>query len=191
MNDPTTQIVADIQSKGKEALKPLYLKIKPQFLSYMQRYTSDRDLLLDAFHEAMIAFYEYVLGDKFDAAKGTARTLIFQMGKAYLINRLKKERRLSNVDTFDVSVENRKWIHHEGVFQPTEDDPALKHAISMLGEKCRDLLFMFFYENFSVAVIKERMNYKNVNVVSSHKSRCLKQLRIILDKNELGDGTGR
>ncbi|MBK8504206.1 MAG: hypothetical protein IPL46_19565 [Saprospiraceae bacterium] len=75
-------ILAEIQKDGYKALKTLYQMIKPGFLQHMHRYTSDPDIRLDAFHEAMLAFYEYCIAGKYNPEKSSPKTLVYLMGRA-------------------------------------------------------------------------------------------------------------
>ena len=182
MKDQQDEIAQAIRMSGEVALKPLYHELKGPFESIMRRYTSNTEMILDAFHEAMIAFYEYCINGKYDARKGSIKGLIYQMGRAYLINRLKKEGREINYETNRISAHILNQMRSQSESSLPARTQELQLAMMRLGEKCRKLLVLFFYNNFSIEVIKERMNYKNENVVSSHKSRCIKQLAQILQK---------
>lgn len=177
MSDNKSDFVAALQEKGKEALKPLYMKTKAPFLAYMRRYTNDRHLQVDAFHEAMIAFYEYCVRGKYDPNLASPKTLIIKMGSAYLMNRLKKEGRNSSIVDNDLELLAEKMMTRHLDFSLSMREMELKKKLTKLGEKCREILLSFFYYNMSIESIRVQMGYKNDNVVSSHKSRCLKKLR--------------
>ncbi len=187
MNNPDHETILAIQQTGEVGLKPLYRTLKEPFLAFMQRYTKDDALLQDAYHEAMIAFYEYVLADKYDSKKGSIKTLVYQMGRAYLFNRLKKEQRIKSKLAKDIASEFDRSMVDMVEFKLTPEETHLKEAILRLGTQCQELLNLYFYNNFSIDVIRERMNYKNNNVVSAHKSRCLKNLKAIFQ--EINHGT--
>lgn len=169
-----------LQTDGEQALKPLYMKIKPEYLHFMAKYTKDLDVRLDSFHEAFIAFYEYCVRGKYDPQKSSPKTMIFMMGRSYLINRLKKEKRKREITQQMVDPEIQEHMDDHFNLELDEDIVKIRVALSSLGEKCRELLRLFYYHNYSIGAILQEMDYKNENVVSSHKSRCLKQLREIL-----------
>ena len=175
--------VESVRQNGQQALKPLYQELKPMFLQYMLRYTQDYDHRLDAFHEAMIAFYEYCIYGKYDPSKSAPKTLIINMGRAYLINRLKKESKSSYQDKDEMELSLNKLMKNQMEFKLDDNEFKIKEALLQLGDKCKELLLMFYYHNYGVEVIKERMQYKNENVVSSHKSRCIKKLKELLKIN--------
>lgn len=173
-------IQAAIQKQGYNALKTLYQELKPGFLHYMLRYTPDPNMRLDAYHEAMIAFYEYCMKGKYQSEKSSPKTMVFLMGRAYLINRIKREQRsvLHKDEMVDAHIEEQIVQQYE--FALDDSEVLIKNALLKIGEKCRELLQLFFYHHFSIQDIMEKMSYKNENVVSSHKSRCIKQMKEIL-----------
>ena len=102
------------------------------------------------------------------------------MGRAYLINRIKREQHqlLQENDIIESHLEHQ--IVQQFEFELDETEVLVRDALLKIGEKCRQLLMLFFYHHFSILDIKEKMSYKNENVVSSHKSRCIKQMKEIL-----------
>ena len=113
----------------------------------MKRYTDDVVIRQDAFHEAMIAFYEYCLAGKFDPAKSAPKTLVFKMGSAYLINRLKKDQRMVSGDEQVDRVLAVK-MDNQIQFELTQRQSELKARLLQLGDQCQKLLAMFYYNNF-------------------------------------------
>lgn len=184
MNDENLKLSETIRQQGHEALKPLYQELKPLFLTYMKRYTQDAEIRLDAFHEAMIAFYEYCVVGKYDASRSAPKTMVFMMGRAYLINRLKLERRNTSEEGDKIHRHIEHQVMQQYHFALTESETLICEALLKLGEKCRELLQLFFYRNYSIEAIAEQMNYKNENVVSAHKSRCIKQLKELIQDDK-------
>jgi RNA polymerase sigma factor (sigma-70 family) len=168
----------------ERTLKPLYLQLKSGYLGFMSKYTKDEQLLLDSYHEAFIAFYEYCLQGKYDPQKSSPKTMIYMMGRAYLINRLKKEQRINKGIKEKIDTDIQTSMDLQVNFEIDGQSQRVQKALAVLGEKCRELLKLFYYRNLTLGDIKDEMQYKNENVVSSHKSRCLKQLREMLKEEK-------
>ena len=64
----------------------------------------------------------------------------------------------------------------------TEEQEQLRKAFKVLGQKCKDVLTLFYYRGFDLEEIKNSLNYTNKDVVKSQKSRCLKTLRNMILK---------
>jgi DNA-directed RNA polymerase specialized sigma24 family protein len=46
-----------------------------------------------------------------------------------------------------------------------------------LGEKCRDILHLFYFESLDMASIAKQLNYNNADTVKAKKHQCFKQLQ--------------
>jgi RNA polymerase sigma-70 factor (ECF subfamily) len=53
----------------------------------------------------------------------------------------------------------------------------VEKAMDNLGDGCKEIITMFYYQKCSIMDIVERLDYKNENVVKAHKSRCMKRLK--------------
>lgn len=55
--------------------------------------------------------------------------------------------------------------------------------VEQLGETCRKILVMFYYENLPIKEILEQLDYENEQVVRNKKYKCLKQLEQMISDN--------
>lgn len=67
-----------------------------------------------------------------------------------------------------------------------EDEKAilLQTAYRKLGQKCREVLRLFYYEGKKLDEIQQTLRYDSKDTVKSQKSRCLKQLKEIVGAYE-------
>ena len=172
------ELISVLHTDGKKGILLLYQCYKRNFLSFARRFSSDQELLVEAYHEGVLGFYDMFLANKYDAARGQIKTLVFQIGKNHLINRLNRENREKN------KIDNMPVGHSE---EEVDFVSSAKRLMGSLGDKCRELLTLFYYHNYAIEAIMHRMEYKNENVVKSHKSRCLKQLRKSMQPKQMGN----
>ena len=95
---------------------------------------------------------------------------------------------------FDRSRRNLKTFNPEGDYvfekhdyssmeQVMEDNTIslyqqkLLRNFNLLGEKCQEILNLFYYKSLTIDEIVQVQGYENKNVVKSQKSRCLKSLK--------------
>ena len=57
--------------------------------------------------------------------------------------------------------------------------------VDQLGEACKKVLLMFYYENLSMKEILEKTEYETEQVIRNKKYKCLKQLEQMLNENPL------
>ena len=52
-----------------------------------------------------------------------------------------------------------------------------------LGETCKRILLMFYYEDLSMKEMLQQLNYENEQIVRNKKYKCLKQLEKMISDN--------
>jgi DNA-directed RNA polymerase specialized sigma subunit len=57
------------------------------------------------------------------------------------------------------------------------------NIVDELGEMCKKILLMFYYENLSMKEILTNLEYENEQVVRNKKYKCLKQLEQMIEIN--------
>jgi RNA polymerase sigma factor (sigma-70 family) len=56
----------------------------------------------------------------------------------------------------------------------------LQNGLDKLGEQCKKVLQLFYYEEKKLDEIQEQLGYTSKDVLKSQKSRCLKQLKELI-----------
>ena len=59
----------------------------------------------------------------------------------------------------------------------------LQTAFENLGEQCKKVIQLFYYEEKKLDEILTILNYTNKDVLKSQKSRCMKQLKDLIKNN--------
>jgi DNA-directed RNA polymerase specialized sigma subunit len=89
--------------------------------------------------------------------------------------------RFDTIDTIE--------IHEYDDFSTDEDtlnsrENALKKAYETLGEQCRQILNLFYFENKKLDEIQTILKYENKDVLKSQKSRCISHLKKLLNSKK-------
>jgi DNA-directed RNA polymerase specialized sigma subunit len=64
-----------------------------------------------------------------------------------------------------------------------ESKEQVMSLVGQLGETCKKILLMFYYNNLSIKEILESLDYENEQVVRNKKYKCLKQLENMITEN--------
>lgn len=157
--------------KGDSApLEKLYLELKPQFMKFAKGKFPEIPVpdLEDVYQEAMIALYQNIQRGVLTNITSKISSYVFQIGVNLIVdikNRQKKEKEflLNNSRLEEI-------LRH--IYNP-QIDRAASFAFSQFGERCRNILQLFYYEKKSLQEIAEILNYKNAETVKANKSRCI------------------
>ena len=88
-----------------------------------------------------------------------------------------KRRKISPQFSYDIEIDMfDKFAEEEDSYKATLKK-VLRTSLSKLGENCRTLLIMFYYEQMSMDEIAERMDFGSRRVAITTKSRCWKRLK--------------
>lgn len=173
-------IVELIKQGDIKALEKVYVANKDPFLLFAKKYSISNDDIVDVYQDAILALRENAIRGKIDG-KSELRTYLFGIGKFMIYDVLKKRKRLHLVEDnmfFD------KESYKQPLFKPELNtrDKKVKTAFENLGDKCKEVLNLFYYRGYTLEEIVEHSNYNNKDVVKSQKSRCIKQLRAYMSK---------
>ncbi len=180
-----------VAQKGMAGIIPLYRVHRGSFLSFVRRYSKDRDLCLQSYHDAVIELYRAIVTKTYDPKQSKLKTYLFNLGKNKLINRLNKERIYNNrVSSNDISPLSRPYENEEQQLTENKNQGSMITEINRefdrLGDKCKKLILYFYYDALDADEIAKIMGYDNVQVVYSSKSRCLKQLKKLVHNRRNG-----
>ncbi len=129
----------------------------------------------DIFQEVVVSFIELVQKGKF-RGESSVKTFLFSMTKNTWLNELKKRGR---ADARELKYEKAKDQQEMDVSHFIAEQEAKKQVmdvVGQLGDTCRKLLVMFYYESLSMKEILANLEYENEQVVRNKKYKCLKQL---------------
>ena len=136
----------------------------------------------DIFQEVVLNFIALVEMNKF-RGESSIKTFLFSLNRFSWLNELKRRGRASarelNYEKARDSMETD--ISHTIVEK--ESTTQISRLLEELGETCKKILLLFYYENLSMKEILERSDYENEQVVRNKKYKCLKQLEKMISDN--------
>ncbi len=173
------QAVEDLRSDDRLKLKALYNQYRAEFLGFGKRYKLDQEALADVYQEAFLALRKQAIKGRLDSVNSSMKTYLFGIGKYKIFDALKEKNRNVQLEP-DLHLAGEEIGEIELEHSPplTQEQFLLRKYFKELGEKCRQVLTLFYYRGLSIKEIAEIAGYDNTNVVKAHKSRCLKTLKL-------------
>lgn len=171
-------LLEDLRRDPERALAVLYRKYKQVFLGYVRKFGGGPEDHVEVYHDAVLAFYDIWLEGRYDAGRASISTLLCAIGKNKLLTRLGKQ------------AKHVEWTELTPMIDPPEEMVVVveemlitrvEKAMDNLGDGCKEIITLFYYQRCSVRDIVEKLNYKNENVVKAHKSRCMKRLKGLVE----------
>lgn len=127
----------------------------------------------DIFQDVLVAFIRLVKENRF-RGEATVKTLLYALNRNLWLNELKKRER--------AAAREARWEDGEieAAYAPAielrEASRQLQELLAGLGDNCKKILLLFYFEKRSIREILTELPYENEQVVRNKKGKCLKKL---------------
>jgi RNA polymerase sigma factor (sigma-70 family) len=166
-----------------DLLKEIYDIYQPAFIKWARRQGVQIQDAEEIFQQSVVILYENVKTGKLTNLTSTLKTYLFSIGK----NKIQEFRRGRKHDWMNTDPVLLELLQHVD----TDDGAALQHdidrlvaALQRLGETCRALLDLMYFQKLTQKEIGERLQYKDRDTVKSKKYKCIAQLKKYLENPE-------
>jgi len=173
-----------IHSQPK-AVEELYNSHRAAFIGFGQKYGLNNDDLEDIYQEAFIALRKHAINGKLNTVQSSLKTYLFGIGKFMIFNTLKEKNKTTPYNiTLHKAEQDIELIKYEiNSDTLTKEQQLLRKYFITLGNKCQEVLTLFYSRGLTIDEIVDFSNYANSSVVRSQKSRCLKTLKELIKQN--------
>lgn len=173
--------IKNLRSDDRLKLKELYNQYRIEFLNFGKQFNLDQDTLVDVYQEAFLALRKRAIQGKLDTVKSSMKTYLFGICKFKIYDVLKKRKlHVPFRNDLIIAGEENPEIELDNEQPLTDRQILLRKFLKELGEKCRQVLTLYYYRGLSIKEIAEQAGYNNANVVKAQKSRCLKTLKQLI-----------
>jgi RNA polymerase sigma factor (sigma-70 family) len=181
-----SELVEAIQEK--EMLEPAILQLYKDHAEITRSFIkgkggTDQDAD-DIFQETVVSFIDSVQKSKFRQESGI-RTFLISISKNLWYNEIRRRQRAINRERLFEADHNQEDPDVSEIIQDRELKKQLNQLLQDLGDSCRKVLELFYYENLTMKEIVSHLHYENEQVVRNKKYKCLQQLTDKMKLNTL------
>lgn len=178
-------VIEALKNRDPNALKEFYLNNRSAFISFAKKYPIAKEDVIDIYQDAIIALRDNAINGSIDDLKSELKTYVFSIGKYMIFNMLKQQKKTHLVEDSSsfISDEDALTFSSNSSNELTNEQKQLQAAFKTLGQKCKEVLTLFYYRGYDLEEIMNALNYTNKDVVKSQKSRCIKSLKTMIFKN--------
>ena len=167
---------------AEDAIKQLYREHYGLLEQYVLQNQGSRSDAEDIFQETMVAFIRQVEEGKF-RAESSIRTFLYALNRNIWLNELKKRGRSHLREERFAAGEEKLQLAIDGILEQQEHNMELMRSIQNLGDSCKKILLLFYYEQRPIREILSVVSYQNEQVVRNKKMKCLKKLEEMVRAN--------
>lgn len=181
-----SEIIAAIRDKERleSAIRQLYEAHSAICRSFIMGKGATEQDADDIFQETVVGFIETVQKDKFREESGI-RTFLVSISRNLWYNEIRRRKRADSREKLYVSDQEPEDAGIHDIIQERELKKQVNALLNGLGETCRKILELFYYENLPMKEIVLHLKYENEQVVRNKKYKCLQQLTEKMKQNPL------
>lgn len=177
------QLIQAIQANDENVLKNLYEANFYKTEHYIIKNSGSSDEAKDIFQEAFVTVWEHVQDNKFIPKNETALNgYLFTIAKNKWLNHLNsaRHRKTNSYEILEQNLKNKNTTEAD-IFKDDNDTKIddIINAFETLGEACKKLLSVFYYDNKSLRGISKLLNITEASA-RNKKYRCLEKLRTLV-----------
>lgn len=172
-----TELVSNLRTgqRLEETIKAIYRSYFDTLGWYVMNNSGSRQDAEDVFQEVVVSFIDLVQKDKF-RGESSVKTFLFSLNRHTWLNELKRRGRAEAREEKFERGQERVEMDTSHLIADREERAEVARLVAELGETCKKILLLFYYENRSIKEILEQMHYETEQVVRNKKYKCLKQL---------------
>ena len=182
MNTPNifATMIQQIRSGDMAALDKIFTDNRNAFISQLvKQHQCPMEEAKDMYAVAVTIFYNNIMSGKLKVL--TVKPLSYLLGIGQ--NLVKEWARKQKNAPLNIE---KILMHHIAEETPVTDtyEQKLKLVISKLeelGQVCKELLELFYFERRSIPEIKELLGFANINTAKSRKYKCNKRLKALVN----------
>lgn len=180
------ELVENIRQPEKmnDAIRFLYKEYYSLLENYIINNNGSKDDAADVIQETIIAFVEIVEANKF-RGESSIKSFLFSITRNLWLTELRKR---SSADNRNKIFEKSKDTVEQETVQHLirrEHFSTIRQLFEKLGDKCKQLLMLVYYEDMSMNdIVKIMPDYQNEQVLRNKKYKCMKQLEQMIGEDE-------
>lgn len=173
------------QGKAMEnALKFIYREHFEILSRYVEQNNGSRQDAEDIFQDVLVSFVGLVQEDKF-RGESSVKTFLYAMTRNTWLNELKRRGRSEQRELKYEKTKDTVEMDISTAIAGREAKNEMMGLMEQLGEGCKKILLLFYYDNLSMKEILDKTDYENEQVVRNKKYKCLKQMEQMISANPI------
>ena len=176
------RILEQIRKGDEEALVALYEANRVMITAFVTRNKGSHDDAEDMLQEAVVILWERVRSERFEH-HAKLSTFLYATVKNIWSRRLARRRREIPLELDPEDTQSDDGSALDGLIE-SEQAKSIAEALDKIGEQCKKLLLLFYWEELSMDEIAGKLGFVNADTVKSKKYQCKKALEKVLRESE-------
>lgn len=171
----------DNKTSREELLKRIY-KERKMIIHWVKQNSGSKHDGEDVLQEAIIIYLTLI--DEGKIADSTdPMPMISTISRRYWLGLLRKRKSVF-VPLETVALSEEVTVDIENAIEYESRSQNALNALDLLGEKCKDLLKLFYFNKLDMVKIADQLGFRNEHVARSMKYKCLDKARKLINDKQ-------
>ena len=178
------EIIAAIKKNKNlnETVRYLYQAHFDSLANFIRTNSGRQEDAEDYFQETLAVFINIVHRDKF-RGDSSIKTFLHSIMRNLWLNELKRRNKALARETVYFEQSEKETSNEQHTIHESETTRQVLALFDRLGENCKKILVMFYYEDKTMKEIALAMDYDNEQVARNTKYKCSRKLTDLLDSS--------
>jgi RNA polymerase sigma factor (sigma-70 family) len=178
------ELIKAVQEENNlnSAILFIYQQYAASTSSFIIHYGGSEQDAEDIFQDTVISFIDIVKKGKF-RMEASIKTFLVSVARNIWFNELKKRERSGHREKLFEHGRDQQEDDISFQISDLEKKRQLRDLVHQLGEPCKKILMLFYYDDLSMKEIVEHLPYENEQVVRNKKYKCLQTLTGLIKNN--------
>ncbi len=177
------KVVEDIRSGSQsteKALRIIYKEYFPVIQQMILQKGGDETEAKDIFQESIVALYQLIRKEQY-RSDASLKTVLYAISRNLWHDRIRKLKKTEDLSSYS-ETKGEEAVFFD--FEEYSKQRVIRKLIDKLSADCTKIILLFYYEKWSMEMIKKEMGLSNVKVTKNKKYRCMKHLiKLFNDEN--------
>ncbi len=161
-----SQLIQKIKNGDESVLDYLYKKNYKMMTRMIVKNNGTEEEAQDIYQEAIVIFWQKARRDDF-VLTSKISTFVYSVCQNLWRKELERKSKISGE-----MVEGREYND----FEKEERDNIIAKCLNSLGETCKKVLMYYYFDNYSMQEIAEKLGFANADTAKTKKYKCKKEL---------------
>lgn len=164
------EILVRLRQGDRDVLVELYKANETMISKYIKDQNGRTEDAEDLLQEALVVLWNNAKNPNFELTAKPS-TYLYAIVKNLWLKSVEKNKRITSEDQIPT---NAHSIQQES--DKIMDHSIVRKMLNQMGETCRQVLLMFYYDGLDMQTIAKANNFANADVAKAKKHQCLKEL---------------
>lgn len=127
----------------------------------------------DIYQEALVVFYKKAQTNDFQLS-ASINTYLYSISRYMWKDVQRKRKKLEFTDMKESHIPDEDFLKDLEAHQQYD---IAEHVIASLGERCKELLVLFYFQSLKLKDIAKKMGYNSENTAKNQKYKCLESAK--------------